>query len=282
MKSFIVAFAILVSVVLVGCGAVPKQPEQAPAVVSNPNGSTNAAGGPAPSVPTSTGSPDSPGQTMQCASGKYDMLDWATMDPDLASGYHLEGNHNPLYTYVQNGKFYWLKSNKGFPWDIQLVDDKNVYLWVTEQDWNDPDTYKKSHNNTNMALTPRCAAAGQKQPGTHVKSADTSFEIVSSCTHSAVHKLGTMNNEVWGPYKMSFGGDIPDNTDTLVVAYKYNCDAGYANCNDREQYYLTQRYGLVRWDHSKLKSQKYVIDNFTVYNQLVAGGPPAPEFPCGG
>lgn len=56
----------------------------------------------------------------------------------------------------------------------------------------------------------------------------------------------------------------------------------YSNCNDRKQYYLSQRYGLVRWDHSKLINGQYVQDNFTVYNRVVAGGPPTPTFPCGG
>lgn len=210
------------------------------------------------------------------------MLDWSTLDPDLASGFHLEGNHNPLYTVVQPDKFYWMKGPQGSPWDIQLVDNKNIYLWVTEQDWTDPYSFKKSHNNTNMALTPRCAQGGQSQPGTTVRSKDTTFEIVHSCTNRVVHNLGTMNNEVWGPYKMSFGGDIPGNTDTLVVAYKYNCDPSYGKCHDREQFYLTQRYGLVRWDHSKLQGGQYNIDNVTIYNKLVAGGPPTPDFPCGG
>jgi len=218
---------------------------------------------------------------MQCAAGEYDMLDWATLDPDLASGYHLEGTGNPLYTYVQSDKFYWLKSAKGYPWDIQLVDSKNIYLWVTEQNWSDPYTYKKSHHNNNMPLTTRCAKGGQQQPGTVVTSKDTSFEIASGCTTQKVSNLGTMANEVWGPYKMKFGGDIPDNTDTLIVTYKYNCDAGNQNCQDREEYFLTQRYGLVRWDHGKLAGGKYNVDKFTIYNQLKPGGPAPPDFPCG-
>ncbi len=209
------------------------------------------------------------------------MLDWATLDPDLASGFHLEGNANPLYTYAENGKFYWLKSSQGYPWDIQLVDGNNIYLWVTEQTWSDPYTFKKSHENTNMALTSRCASAGQNQPGTVVRSKDTTYEIVGSCSTQSVQNLGTMANEVWGPYKMNWGGNLPNSLDTLIVTYKYNCDVGYQNCQDREEYFLTQRYGLVRWDHGKLAGNKYNVDKFTVYNVLKPGGPPAPQFPCG-
>ena len=283
MKYMVVLF--LLSLFLVGCGAVPKDKSQLPtgvtptaaaAAASTPPANAPPAAGPSPGSTTSN-----PAQTMQCAAGEYDMLDWATLDPDLASGYHLEGNANPLYTYVQSDKFYWLKSANGYPWDIQLVDSKNIYLWVTEQDWSDPYTYKKSHNNTNMALTPRCAQGGQSQPGTIVKSKDTSFEIVNRCTTQKVTNLGTMANEVWGPYKMSFGGDIPDNTDTLIVAYKYNCDPGYGNCQDREEYFLTQRYGLVRWDHGKFSGGKYNVDKFTIYNKLKPGAAAPPQFPCG-
>jgi len=209
------------------------------------------------------------------------MLDWSTLDPDLASGYHLEGNANPLYTVVENDKFYWIKSANGYPWDIQLTDNKNIYLWVTEQSWGDPYTFKKSHNNTNMALTTRCATPGQ--PGTAVKSTDTSFEIVAGCKTQQVSNLGTMLNEIWGPTKMNHGGDIPDNTDTITISYRYDCAPGEQQCQDREEFFLTQRYGLVRWDHAKLQSDgSYKVDNVTVYNKLVPGGPPTPVFPCGG
>jgi hypothetical protein len=248
-----------------------------PSAISNPG--SGAALTPAP-TPTPTGS--SPGATTQCAAGEYDMLDWATMDPDLAAGYHMEGNANPLYTVVQKDRFYWLKSASGYPWDIQLLDNQNIYLWVTEQNWTDPYTYKASHNRTNMPLTPRCAKGGQNQPGTTVKATDTTFDIVNSCTNKVMMNLGTMINDVWGPFQMSFGGDLPANMPTLIVSYRYNCDVNYSNCNDREQYYLSQRYGLVRWDHSKLTNGQYVQDNFTVYNRVVAGGPPTPMFPCGG
>ena len=215
---------------------------------------------------------------MQCPAGQYDMLDWATLDPDLSADHHLEGNANPLYTFVDKDKFYWMKGPKGYPWDIQLTDDKNIYLWVTEQDWNEPDSFKKSHQNTNMPFSSRCARGGE--PGVEVKSGDTSFEIVHQCTNKRVSDLGKMINQVWGPRKMSFGGNIPDNTDTLIVSYRYNCDQSYGQCADQEQFYLTQRFGLVRWDHSRLKQGSYTQDNVTMYNRLVPGGPPAPQFPC--
>jgi len=272
---FIVLF---LCVVLFGCGAATKQMSPIPFGVGNGAAGTRSSTGSGAS--SSSPSTPSAGATMQCGPGEYDMLDWATLDPDLAAGFHMEGNANPLYTVVQNDKFYWIKSATGYPWDIQLTDKNNIYLWVTEQDWNDPHTFKKSDKNTNMPLTSRCAKGGQSQPGTSIKSKDTSFDTVNRCATTTVSNLGTMVNDVWGPFKMSFGGDLPANMDTLIVSYRYDCDANYGNCADREQFYLSQRYGLVRWDHGKLINGQYVLDNFTVYNKLVAGGPPTPIFPC--
>ena len=36
--------------------------------------------------------------TISCPQGTYDMLDWMTLDSDLAATHHLEGTSNPLYT----------------------------------------------------------------------------------------------------------------------------------------------------------------------------------------
>ena len=87
-----------------------------------PSGLGNAA-------PGATGSGSSSGSTAattQCGPGEFDMLDWATLDPDLAAGFHMEGNANPLYTVVQKDKFFWIKSASGYPWDIQLTDKSNI------------------------------------------------------------------------------------------------------------------------------------------------------------
>src|SRR5215510_8277213 len=81
--------------------------------------------------------------TISCSSGEYDMLDWMTLDSDLRSKDHLSGTANPLYTTMESTKFYWTKGGSGSPWDIQLYDDKYIYLWVTEYSWSDPESYKK-------------------------------------------------------------------------------------------------------------------------------------------
>src|ERR1700761_2452940 len=101
----------LLSLFLVGCGAVPKDKSQLPTgVTPNVSADGGSTAPPTSTPPTTTPPPTTalaaspPGETMQCPAGEYDMLDWATLDPDLASGHHLEGTGNPLYTYVQSDK----------------------------------------------------------------------------------------------------------------------------------------------------------------------------------
>src|SRR6266481_4773982 len=134
--------------------------------------------------------------TISCPSGTHDRLDWMTMDSDLRSSKHLTGSANPLYTSIKSGKFYWTKSGTGYPWDIQLYDNNNIYLWITEYAWSNPSSYKKSKYDTNMPLAPRCAKAGF--PGSTIKVANTAYQIYTDCNHHTDHTLKTANNQVWG------------------------------------------------------------------------------------
>ena len=70
------------------------------------------------------------------------MLDWMTLSPDLRSDHHLAGTSNPLYTAIDPDRFWWTKTGQGYPWDIQLYDDNYIYLWITELDWHDSNTFK--------------------------------------------------------------------------------------------------------------------------------------------
>jgi hypothetical protein len=60
-----------------------------------------------------------------------------------------------------------------------------------------------------------------------------------------------------------------------IVSYRYNCIQNYERCADPGRFYLTQRFELVGWGHSKLKQGGYGEDEETIYNRLVSGGPPA-------
>jgi hypothetical protein len=217
--------------------------------------------------------------TITCPTGMYDMLDWMTMDSSLRSTSHMEGTSNPLYTVMQSGKFYWIKGGLGYPWDIQLYDSNYIYLWITELSWTVPQSYKKFTNNTNLPLVPRCAAAGF--PGTTTKVANTNYDLHTNCSNTCSVTLGLQNaiNQVWGPYYLSLGGSLPNNMKTLVISYRYNCDANYANCTDKEEYYVNTKYGLVQWVHYILANGSYAQLQKTIFNQVIAGVV-TPYFPC--
>lgn len=215
--------------------------------------------------------------TISCPAGQYDMLDWMTLDSDLRATSHLSGSANPLYTTMQPGKFYWTKGGNGYPWDIQLYDNNYIYQWITEYAWNNPQSYKKFSYNTNMPFAPRCAKAGF--PGSTIKVPNTSYQIHTSCTSFTAHGLKQGINQLWGPYWLSFGGVLPNNTPTLVLSYRYNCDSNYQNCGDKEEYYFQKRYGLVQWVHYSLVSGQYQQQQKSVFNQL-SSGVATPQFQC--
>lgn len=205
------------------------------------------------------------------------MLDWMTLDSNLRSQYHLSGNANPLHTEFAPGKFYWTKGANGTPWDIQLYDNKYIYLWITELNWNDSHTFKKFTYNTNMPLVGRCAKGGF--PGSTIYVPNTSYQTYSDCSHYVVQNLRKGINQVWGPYDISLGGNLPTSLKVLVASYRYNCDNSYGNCNDKEEYYLAQKYGLVQWVHYAMSNGKYVMKQKTVFNRVVSGSASA-YFPC--
>ena len=217
--------------------------------------------------------------TIACPAGTYDMLDWMTLDSDLRSTYHLDGTSNPLYTVMQSGKFTWVKGGLGYPWDIQLYDNNYIYLWITELAWNVPDSYKKFTGNTNLPIVARCATAGF--PGSTIKVANTNYDLHTNCSQSCSVTLGLQNamNQVWGPYYLSLGGNLPGNLKTLVISYRYNCDANYQTCLDKEDYYVTQRYGMVQWIHYIFANGSYAQMQKSVFNKLVVGVV-SPYFPC--
>jgi len=122
------------------------------------------------------------------------MLQWMTMDPSLSAAHHMSGTANPIYTSVLSDRYYWTKTGQGFPWDIQLYDNNYIYLWVTELDWHNTNTYKVFNSPTlgyfNMPLVPRLAQGGY--PGSTIKVSDSSYEIHTDCNTFTTKTLSRM------------------------------------------------------------------------------------------
>ena len=220
-----------------------------------------------------------------CPAGSEDMLNWFTMAPDLREDHHLEGTNNPMYTQVLPpgddgmGEFIWTKSKKGYPWDVKLYDDQNIYIWFTESSWTDAHTFKAFANKRTMALSPRCVKLSDPDPKSSIQIADTTFEVHSSCKDYVTKSLKKAITHVFGPKTMSFGGDLPDSLSTIVASYQYICDSGYHNCRDKEEFYLAKPYGIVEWRHYKLQGDDYQLVKTTTFNRLVKGQT-KPILPC--
>ena len=245
MRNSLVLFTLLVC--LVGCGV-------------NPNNSAD---------PNLARTSNSTGPTT------YDMLAWMTMWSDIRAAHHMTGTANPLFTSVTPDRFYWTKTGSGYPWDIQLYDINYVYLWVTELDWQNPRTFKAFKSpklgKFNLPFAPRFAKGGY--PGSSIKISDSTYEIHSDCNSFVTKNLGHVINEVWGPYQESLGGQLPANLETLVVSYRYSCDANYTSCGDKEEFHLAKPYGLVKWQHQSMGANGTYNppDNTTYFNQVVSG-----------
>jgi len=205
----------------------------------------------------------------------YDMLTWMTMASDLRYAHHMTGTSNPIFTHLESNRFLWTKTTQGFPWDIQLYDSKYIYLWVTELDWKNPRSFKVFHSRTsgkfNMPLVPRYARGGY--PGSTITVSDSTYQIHSSCDSFVTKNLGYVVNELWGPYKETLGGDLPDDLTTLVISYRYTCDKTYSHCLNKEEYHLAKPYGLVKWQHEALRANGTYgpPDKVTVFNRVEAG-----------
>src|SRR6266571_2436450 len=66
-----------------------------------------------------------------------------------------------------------------------------------------------------------------------------------------------------------------DNNYIYLWITEYACN--YANCGDKEEYYLSKRYGLVQWVHYTLSNGIYHQQQKSVFNQL-RGGTTSPKF----
>lgn len=209
-----------------------------------------------------------------CKPGEYDMLEW------MAPWQPVQNSHfNVLEPLV--GKFYWVKGDQGFPWDVDKFDNQFIYQLITEQFWGDDTTYKIFEKP--LKWMPRCIDAPVSPNGKiasiQVPASDTNFDIHSSCKSFVTRNLGYVVNEIWGPFYWTIGGNLPPNTQTLLLSYRYNCDSQYSNCTDKETFAMQHGPGLVQWTHYVWKNGTWEQVNQTTsaYPQTATV---APVHPC--
>jgi hypothetical protein len=206
-----------------------------------------------------------------CKSNQYDMLNW--MAPEIAT---VNGHYNVMFP--QTGTFYWVKSANGYPWDVDTFDSNYIYQSITEQDWNDPHTYKIFE--TAMPWMPRCInipATPGKIASITVDATKTWFDIHSSCTSFTSQNLGYVVNEIWGPYQQSIAGQAA--AATLTLSYRYSCDSSYDSCRYKETFAMQPGNGMVQWTYYELENGEYVQLNQTTHATTVSGSI-SPVHPC--
>jgi hypothetical protein len=206
-----------------------------------------------------------------CKPNQYDMLQW--MVPQLGT---INGHANVLYS--DTGTFYWVKGVAGYPWDVKTFDQNGIYDQRTENVWNDPSTFKEFEKP--IKLMPRCIdvpAAPGKIAQVLIDSADSLFDIHSSCASYTTHSLGFVINEVWGPYTYSIGKMPP--AATLVHSYRYSCGSEFNACKYKETYELQKNNGMMRWTYYISDNGVYVQHSQTVH-ALATVGNITPVHPC--
>lgn len=194
-----------------------------------------------------------------CTANQYDMLAW--MAPQVAT----QNGHYKV-VHPRSGEFYWIKGAAGDPWDVDLFDARYIYQSITEYIWGEPTTFKKFEHP--LPWMPRCIDIPQtpgKLASRLVPAANTNFDIHTSCSAYAVNNLGNVVNEIWGPYTLNVGGNVPPNLPTLVLSYR--CDSNYSNCQYKETFAMQEGVGLVQWTLYALQNGQYVQQNQTTQDQ---------------
>lgn len=206
-----------------------------------------------------------------CKATQYDMLDW--MAP-------VQGTVNGHYNVVlpSAGTLYWVKSSNGYPWDVDIFDSKYIYQSITEQDWNNPSTYKIFQSA--LPWMPRCInvpAVPGKLASITVDATKTWFDIHTSCTNFTTHNLGYVVTEIWGPYNQGIGGLAV--APTLTLSYRYGCDSTYGNCHYKETFAMQRGNGMVQWTYYTLQYGEYVQVNQSTHSTAALGSI-TPVHPC--
>lgn len=217
-----------------------------------------------------------------------DILTYMLPDPTWAASNHLavagQGGQPLLISDdIGHSRFWEMKGESGYPWDMQSYDAEFVYQSITENVWTVPTTYKifasKSWPNGNggIAWAPRyITPGGFNLP---ILTPDSTYRIYTACgTFTSQTLGGPVETKVEGPYSINFGGTIGTQT-AIVQTYSWGAaGTGYEN---REVNYYVQGFGHVQWQLWTLVGGVYTLKQTSAFTSITAGGVPAVDFPCG-
>lgn len=209
------------------------------------------------------------------SAGPFDMLKWCLLQ---TPGYHLEGNANKLYSNLLTDRFFWTKSQSGFPWDVELYDSQFIYHWATEYDWVNPKNFKATAKRTTIPFAYRFAYDGDI-----VVASDTTINVVLNCAVNRSFNLGRVQCETHFVGPKNWLGDLPNNLDTVEVCYRWSGQPD-GTFKVMETYSLAFPYGLVQWktQNWNYTTRQYSLPSNVSNFNLLRPGIVMPRFPCAG
>jgi hypothetical protein len=235
-----------------------------------------------------------------------DLLDWITMDSRRAS-FHLHGSAanyqgSNIYSYLDPAthSVAQIKSPTGWACDIQLYDSPTVtptpyiYQFATELDdpgyhfWSNGSYYKKyniSHGfplGQALPIMPRFWTPGQPLVDIVIPGPNPYNRYVSCGLLDTIDR-GPITCRTYGPITKNFDNDgfVTGNLGPIPVIIHER----YAG-NTMERFQFSKGLGFIKWEALTLVSGapitgQYKVTNWSVHNQLVAGGGVTPSFGCG-
>lgn len=197
----------------------------------------------------------------------------------LENHLEVENGGQPIPTAVIGNQIWYMKQMSGFPWDMNTFDEKFVYQSITENVFQNPNSFKifasKSWSGANGAIVwcPRFI----DPTSTPIVTTDSSFRIYSDCKNFQVSTLGGPIFTRYALTKFSPGGSFGSVTiDCLQVDYQWN-----PGLTVLERHIYGKAFGLVSWQTFNLVNGQYVQQKQTLFNTMVAAPNPKPQFPCG-
>ncbi len=192
--------------------------------------------------------------------------------------HHLEGVNEqtgkPVYAYHHDtGKtMLFAKTPQGWPLDVKPYDLQDIYDGGTENGWASPKDFKQM--TAPISMGPRF---WDGNPTTYQFHQHIPYGVFTNCKQTGIGDVGPGSFTDQGPFLMDFLGDVGA-VQTILRTYFWG------DKKNREQLFLTQTAGWVRWTHAVLTqlspmTSDYVIDSSVVHNKIVLGQV-APQFPC--
>jgi hypothetical protein len=204
-----------------------------------------------------------------CPAGKSDIMKYFVMAKPARTTQFMHGSANSIYTKVfpdedfsEKGYWFWLKSPKAHGFDVKAFDGERVYMRSTELTWTDHTSFKRFVKD--LPISDRCVPEGK--PGASIKVTDTKFDYYQSCKAYKSSHLGTAVTTLDAPAMVDVGGNLGQHW-TRVMHYHYNCDPNFEHCEDEEQFYLANGFGLWQWKHFR----KGNLVKTTLMNDLEKG-----------